>query len=272
MDLPLTPTRVAALLALAPILACLPACSDSDSQGAKVPQKNFSTDSLDDLAPEQAAPPEPPAEEPVVIDQSAPAAAQTEQEREWERERQSQSNYGRTRDRVKTLTNRMQDGAEAEDGLADVRPDEEWAGTHGVRWDMPADWRMAVPSDGRFGQMHIPSQLGAASVAFTRESGAVSELERRVSSMLVDMTGGRVTPRVTDFDALGRPVKMLSSEGSLLDPSGKGGTGETPYQAVRAGIVDLGDTRVLILMWGPEDTVRNHEDRFEAMLRSMSEQ
>jgi hypothetical protein len=266
----LTP-RAAALVALTSALAGQPACSDADSAGAKVPQKNFSTDSLDALAPEPAPTPAPAEPEPTVIDQSAPAAPQTEEEREWERERQSQSNYGRTRDRVKTLTNRMQDGTEAEDGLAATTPDEEWAGTNGVRWDMPADWRMAIPSDGRFGQMHIPSQFGAASVAFTRESGAVGELERRVSSMLVEMTGGRVTPRVANFEVLGRPVRMLSLEGSLLDPSAKGGTGETPFQAVRAGIVDLGDVRVLIVLWGPEDTVRNNEGTFEAMLRNMSE-
>jgi hypothetical protein len=250
-------------------LVGLTACSDSDKGKSPTPAPSFSTDSLDDLAPPQ--PERAPDPDPVVINQTTPAAEQTEQERQWERERQSQSGLGRTRDTVRTLTNRMQDGTEAEDGLAAVTSDEEWVGTNGYIWDMPPDWRMAVPSSGRFGQMLVPSQLGAASVSFNRESGSVAELERRVASMMVAQTGGRVTPRTENIEVLGRPVRVVSLEGSLLDPSAKGGTGETPFQAIRAAIVDLGEARVLIVMWGPEDTVRNNEGQFESMVRNMTQ-
>lgn len=259
-------SRTTLLAAVA--LAGLTACSDSDQGKAPAPAPSFSTDSLDDLAPPQ---PEPTAEpEPVVINQTTPAAEPTEQERQWERERQSQSGLGRTRDTVRTLTNRMQDGTEAEEGLAAVSPDEEWVGTEGFIWDMPADWRMAVPSSGRFGQMQVPSPLGAASVAFNRETGSVADLERRVASMMVSQSGGRITPRTENIEVLGRPVRLVSLEGSLLDPSAKGGTGETPFQAIRAAIVDLGPARALIVMWGPEDTVRNNEGHFEHMIRTMT--
>lgn len=256
---------------LAALLLALPACSDSDGTGAQVPQKNFSTDSLDALAPDEPPPPPRQDPEPTVIDQSAPAPTPTEEERRWERERQSQSTYGRSRDRVKTLTNRMQDGAEAEEGLAAVSPEDEWVGAGGIRWDMPEDWRMAVPAGSRFGQMLVPSPFGAASVVFTRESATVADLERRVGAMLVSLTGGKVSPRTDSFEAAGRTVRTLAAEGSLIDPSAKGGSGETPFQAVRAGIIDLGDARVLILMWGPEDTVRNNEGKFEAMLRNATQ-
>lgn len=259
------------VLALALGLGLLTACSDSSEQ-APIPQHDFSSDSLDSLAPAPDPEADRPADpEPTVIDQSATASEPTEEEREWQRERESQTNYGRTRDRVRSLTNQMQDGADAEDGLAATLPEEEWVGTGGVRWDMPSGWRMAVPSDGRIGQMHIPSQLGAAAVAFTRESGTAAELERRVGGMMVSQTGGRVTPRTENAEILGRRVRILSMEGSLIDPSAKGGTGETPFQAVRAAIVELGDARALIVMWGPEDTVRNNEAKFEAMIRNMSQ-
>lgn len=252
-------------------LGLMTACSDS-TEPAPTAQHEYSTDSLDSLAPPPGED-EGPASEPAttVIDQSAPASEPTEEEREWQRERESQSNYGRTRDRVRSLTNRLQDGTEAEDGLAATLPEEEWVGTGGVRWDMPADWRMAVPSDGRFGQMLVPSRLGDASVSFTRESGPVAELERRVAGMMVSMTGGRVTPRAESIEVAGRPVRTLAMEDSLIDPSAKGGTGETPFQAVRAAIVDLGEARALIVMWGPEDTVRNNEAKFAAMVRGMHE-
>ena len=259
------------VLSLALGLGLLAACSDS-SEPEPIQQHEFSPDSLDSLAPppgQEADRSDDP--EPTVIDQSAPASEPTEEEREWQRERESQTNYGRTRDRVRSLTNQMQDGTEAEDGLAATLPEEEWVGTGGVRWDMPDGWRMAVPSDGRLGQMHIPSQLGAASVAFTRETGSVAELERRVAGMMVSMTGGRVTPRAETQEILGRPVRTLALEGSLIDPSAKGGTGETPFQAVRAAIVDLGEARALIVMWGPEDTVRNNEGKFGSMINGMSE-
>lgn len=264
------PTRLIVTPAVLLSAVALTACSDSSEQPAATPASNYSSDSLDSLAPPRTAEPEP-EEAPMVIDQSSPAAEPTEEEREWVRERESQSNYGRTRDRVQTLTNRLQDGTEAEDGLADVTSEEEWAGTGGLRWDMPADWRMAVPAEGRFGQMLVPSPLGAASVAFTRESATVAELERRVGSMIVSLTGGRVSPRTDSFETLGRPVKTLAMEGTLIDPTAKGGTGETPFAAVRAAIVDLGDARALIVLWGPEDTVRNNEAKFESMVRNVSE-
>lgn len=263
--------RRAAVPALAvPLL--LAACSDSSDDGAPiVPQQNFSSEGLDALAPDDADPAPQPAPEPRVIDQATPPGEPTDDERTWEQERQSQSGMGKARDTVRTLTNRMQDGVEAQDGLAATTPDEEWVGTGGVRWDMPADWRMAMPGQGRFGQMQVPSPLGAAAVAFTRESASVAELERQATAMLVSMTGGRVTPRTESFEVAGRPVRTLAMEGSLVDPTAKGGAGETPFQAVRAAIVDLGDARALIVLWGPEDTVRNNEAKFNAMVRGMRE-
>jgi hypothetical protein len=259
-------------LVLVVAAAGLAACSDSDGNGPEIEQKDFAPDSLDSLAPDEPAPAAAPtAPEPTVIDQSAPASEPTEAEREWERERQSQTNYGRTRDRVKTLTNTMQDGSEAEEGLAAVTPDEEWVGTGGAVWDMPSDWRMAVPASGRFGEMLVPSPLGAALAVFTRESGTVAELERQVSGMVVGMTGERVSPGVQSFEVAGRPVRLLSLNGSLIDPTAKGGTGEKPFSAVRAAIVDLGEARVLIVLSGPEQTVANNEAKFEAMVRGMHE-
>lgn len=264
----------AACLAIA--LALLPACSDSSSDSAKdiVPDKGYGTSSLDALSPEGTEKPAPESaeQEPVVIDQGADGEPREDEDREWTRERESKSLLGRSRDKAKELRTEMQGGTSPENGLADTTAEDEWVGTSGVVWDMPEDWRMAVPSGDRIGEMYVQSPFGAASVAFTKESATVAELERQVSSMLVDQIGGKVKPRTESFDVLGRPVKTLALEGTYVDPSAKSATNEKPFYAVRGAIVDLGDLRVLIVMWGPEDTVRAAEGKFEAMIKDMKEE
>ena len=113
---------------------------------------------------------------------------------------------------------------------------------------------------------------GAASVAFTKETASVEELERQAAAMLVSPSGGRVTPRVETLEVLGKPVKLLALEGTYIDAGDKGGGNEKPFYAVRAAVVDLGVTRVLIVMWGPEDTVTQNEGKFTAMIKGMKDE
>ncbi|MFK7884455.1 MAG: hypothetical protein AB8F26_09780 [Phycisphaerales bacterium] len=254
-------------------LAALSACSDSSSSNSKdiVPDSGYGTDGLDSLGsgttPEPVAEPEP--EEPVIIDQSAQTPNEDE-EREWQKERESQSLLGRSRDKAKTLRNSIQGGTdEPEGGLAATTPDEEWVGTSGWEWDMPESWQMAIPAGGRFGEMYISSPTGAASVAFTKETRTVAELERQVGSIVVDLIGSKVTPKVTQQEVQGLPVKILALEGTYVDPSAKGGRNEKPFYAVRSAIVDLGDYRVLVTLLGPESTVFNNAGKFDAMIEGM---
>ncbi len=195
-----------------------------------------------------------------------------DEERDWARERESQSLLGRSRDKAKTLRNSIQGGTdEPENGLAATTPEEEWVGTGGWAWDMPEGWRIAIPGSGRFGEMYIPSDFGAATVTFTRDDAPVSQIERRVGSMVVDLIGSKVTPKVSVFDVNGIAVKTLSLEGTYIDPSGKGGGNEKPFYAVRGAIVDLGTSRAVIVLLGPEQTVMNSTPAFERMVRGMYE-
>ncbi|MEM9372726.1 MAG: hypothetical protein AAGA55_03705 [Planctomycetota bacterium] len=257
------------------VFAGIAGCSDSSSSdsGDIVPDSGYGTEGLDALGGNETEPAEPESKEPdpVVIDQGGVEDdGMVEEARDWERERESQSLLGRSRDKAKTLRNSIQGGTEEpENGLAVTRPDEEWVGTGGWAWDMPQGWRMAVPGSGRFGEMYVASDFGAATVTFERDRGAVAELERRVGSMVVDLIGSRVTPRVSSFDVGGLPVKLLSLEGTYIDPSGKGGGNEKPFYAVRGAIVDLGDERAVVVLVGPETTVTNHAERFENMIRGM---
>lgn len=250
----------------------LAGCSESSSSSKDVvPDSGYGTEGLDSLGSGSAPEPEA-ADEPVEIDQSTPQAedAESEEDREWTKARESQSLLGRSRDKAKTLRNDIQGGTNApEEGFALTNPDEEWVATGGWVWDMPEDWQMAIPASGRFGEMYVPSQLGAASVAFTRETDTVAQLERRVGSMLVDMIGSKVAVRTESDTVGGLAVKTLGLEGTYVDPSAKGGSNEKPFYAVRAAIIDLGEARALIVLWGPEQTVINNENAFASMIRGM---
>jgi hypothetical protein len=247
-------------------------CSDSSSQSKDVvPDSGYGTDSLDALSPggQQPAPAPTADDDPVTIDQGSTTPAE-DQERDWIKERESQSLLGRSRDKAKDLRNDLQGGTDGPDnGFAATTEEDEWVGTTGYRWDMPDGWKMAIPGSGRFGEMYIQSDFGAATVAFTKEDGTVAELERRVAGMLVDMIGSKITPKTESLEVDGRSVKLLSLEGTYIDPSSKGGANEKPFYAVRGAVIDLGTTRVLVVLWGPEDTVKRNESKFSAMIKGM---
>lgn len=254
-------------------LGMLPACSDSSGSSSKdiVPDSGFGTDGLDTLGGAKAPEPVETEDEPVVIDQGTGDGAEAvDEDRDWERERESQSLLGRSRDKAKTLRNSIQGGTdEPENGLAVTRDEDAWVGTGGWAWDLPDAWQMAIPGSGRFGEMYIKSDFGAATVTFTKDSATVAQLERQIGSMVVDLIGSKVTPKVKEFEAEGMAVKLLSLEGTFVDPSAKGGSNEKPFYAVRGAIIDMGSSRVMIVMLGPENTVMNNSGVFEAMVKGM---
>lgn len=250
---------------LAAIVLLAPGCSDSSSSTPATPANDIDTSYLDELEREQAPEPDPvhEAEEaPIEIAQSA----QTDEERQWEAERGSRSTLGKTRDRAKNLANRIQDGTTPDNGIAFTRSEDEYAKSSGYRWDMPEDWRMAVPSSGHFAEMYINHPLGNASVAFSKEQGSVQDVIRSLQSTLVNDFGGRTKADTTTKTILGLPVTFVDIKGTYVDPAGKGGRNESPFYAIHAAIVELESTRILINMWGPEDTVAQSSGMFNAML------
>ena len=148
--------------------------------------------------------------------------------------------------------------------------EDEYASASGIRWDMPADWRMAVPAQGRFAEMLIQNPLGNASVSFTTESKTVRDLTRQLEAEIVDPMGGRSRARTTNETILGHPVTFAELTGTYLDPGSKGSANERVFYAMRAAIYDLGDERVLVKMWGPESTIERAARDFETMIRGAS--
>jgi len=195
-----------------------------------------------------------------------------DEQREWEAERQSQSLLGRSRDKAKGLRDQIQGSTEPEEGLASTLSDEEYAASSGLRWEMPEDWRMAVPSQGRFAEMYIQSRLGNASVSFSKESDAVRDLVRQMQREIIDPMGGRSRAQTTDKVIAGHTVQIVDLQGTYLDPGAKGGTNEQIFYSMHAAIFDLGQTRILIKMWGPEDTVKLNTRLFDAMIVETSTQ
>jgi len=264
----LRPASLLASATLAMILLFAPGCSESPSSAPPPPADEIDTSYLDELEREQAPEPEPQtltAEEPVEITRGTP----TEEERQWQSEPGSRSTLGKTRDRAKDLANQIKDGTSPDNGIAFTRSDEEYANSSGYRWDMPEDWRMAVPSSGHFAEMYINNPLGNASVVFSKEQGSTQELTRLLQSMLVRDIGGRTRADSTTKTILGLPVTTLDLKGTYVDPSGKGGGNESPFYAIHAVIIELPDARILINMWGPEDTIAQNTGRFDAMIERM---
>jgi hypothetical protein len=196
----------------------------------------------------------------------------TEEEREWERERESQSLYGRSRDKARDLRDEIQGGTKPGEGIAITLSDEEYASNSGLRWEMPEDWSMAVPYRGQFAQMYIKNALGNASVSFTEETGSVRDLVRTMQGQFVDSMGGRTRAKTVDKTIAGYPVQIVDLDGTYIDPGAKGGSNEQIFYAMHAAIFDLGDSRILIQMWGPQDTVNQSTRLFDSMIDQTTKQ
>ncbi len=268
--IPLRHTLLCTSLLVA-LIALAQGCSDSEPEPA-TPTNAIDSSYLDDLAAANAPAEEPAAEEidePVEITQSATTE---DEERQWHAERGSKSTLGKARDRAKDLTNRLNNGTDAENGIASTYADEEYASAGGYRWDMPADWRMTVPTGNEFAGMYITNRLGNASVSFTKESGSVSDIIRQLSSTLVSDSGSRNRPDKSTKTIMGLPVTVIDMTGTYINPAGKGGRNESPFYAMHAVIFELPDTRILINLWGPEDTVAQSIPAFDAMIAQMQKE
>lgn len=195
-----------------------------------------------------------------------------DEEREWERERDSQSLLGRSRDKASDLRDQIQGGTSPSDGLAYTLSDEEYASSSGLRWKMPEGWSMAVPPRGQFAEMYIKNALGNASVSFTKETGSVRDIVRIMQGQFVDTMGGRSRAKTDDKSIAGFPVQIVDLDGTYLDPGAKGGTNEQIFYAMHAAIFDLGESRIVIKMWGPQDTVNLNTRAFDSMIDETNQQ
>tara|TARA_R110000868_G_scaffold241497_1_gene496104 strand:+ start:81899 stop:82732 length:834 start_codon:yes stop_codon:yes gene_type:complete len=206
--------------------------------------------------------------EPELDDAEASDAGEPEgdEEREWEKERESQSLFGRSRDKASDLRDKIQGGTSPSDGLAYTLSEEEYASSSGLRWEMPEGWSMAVPPRGQFAEMYIKNALGNASVSFTKETGSVRDIVRIMQGQFVDSMGGRTRAKTEDKTIAGYPVQIVDLDGTYIDPGAKGGSNEQIFYAMHAAIFDLGESRIVIKMWGPQDTVNLSTRAFDSMI------
>lgn len=274
MKTPRTVASTITVLALITLAGC-GGGSDSGSENAVAPDYQADTSYLDDLAEDKGIDTsEPDPAEPVEIDQTQIAAEPEndykDEDREWVEEDGSKSLLGRARDRGKDIRDQIQGGTEPENGIANTTYDEEYAQAAGFAWDMPEDWRMAVPSAGHFGEMFIKHPLGNASVVFEKTEWNSSQTKRELQKYITDMFGS--SDAHTSIKTVnGFSVTIFDLEGTYIDPSGKGGRNESPFYAIHAALIELPTTKVLIRMWGPQDTVNQNKAKFDKMIENMYE-
>lgn len=272
-----TPRTIASTLSVS-ILIALAGCgggSDSDSKSAVAPDYEADTSYLDGLAADKGIDTsDPVADEPIEIDQTQIAAepekTYEDEDREWVEEDGSKSIFGRSRDKARDQRNAIQGGTEPENGIANTTYDEEYAQAAGFAWDMPEDWRMAVPSSGHFAEMLVQHPLGNASVVFEKTEWNAAQTKRELQKYIIS-TFGSTDARTSTKSVRGFSVTMFDLEGTYIDPSGKGGRNESPFYAIHAALIELPTTKVLIRMWGPQDTVNQNKAKFDAMIEKMYE-
>lgn len=257
------------------ILARCGGGSESSSADAVSPDYEADTSYLDGLAEDQGIDTsEPEASQPAEIDQTQISAEDDrryeDEEREWVEEEGSKSLLGRARDSARDKRDAIQGGTEPENGIANTTYDEEYAQAAGFAWDMPEGWRMAVPSSGHFAEMYIQNPLGNASVVFEKTDMNASKTHRDLKKYITD-TFGSSSPKTSTKMVMGHQVTIFDLEGTYIDPSGKGGRNESPFYAIHAALIELPTTKVLIRMWGPQDTVNQNKSKFDAMIEKMYE-
>jgi hypothetical protein len=258
------------------LLITLAGCGGSDSSSEAVtPDYEPDTSYLDDLAADKGIETLEP-EEPVEIDQTEIATQQEPEEtykdedREWTEEEGSKSLLGRSRDRARDMRDAIQGGTDPENGIANTTYDEEYAQAAGFAWNMPEDWRMAVPSANHFAEMFIQNPLGNASVVFEKTTKDSMQTKRDLQRYITD-TFGSSDAKTSNKTIMGFPVTIFELEGTYIDPSGKGGRNENPFYAIHAALIELPTTKVLIRMWGPQDTVNRNKAKFNTMIEKMYE-
>lgn len=257
-------------------LITIPACGDSSgSANSKPVTPDYEPDTsyLDGLAEDKGIETNEPEPKPVEIDQTKVGEDDpeyTDEDREWVKEEGPKSVFGRSRDKARDVTQKIQGGTEPEEGIANTVYDEEYAQAAGFAWDMPTDWRMAVPSSGHFAEMYIQHPLGNASVVFSKTAENAAQIKRALQANITD-TFGSSGARTSTKTVKGFTVTIFDLEGTYIDPSGKGGRNESPFYAIHAALIELPTTKVLIKMWGPQDTVKQNTGKFDAMIEKMYE-
>lgn len=271
----MTPTPYITIACTLTTLLALSACGGSDASSDQSAAQDYEPDTsyLDDMARDKGIETDRTEPEPVETAQDTPTAQDntpSDEQREWVEEEGAKSIFGRSRDKARDIRNDISGGTEPEEGIANTTYDEDYAQAAGFAWDMPDGWRMAVPSANSFAEMYIQNPLGNASVVFTKTTESTTQTKRTLEQYITD-TFGSTSTRTSTKEVMGHTVTIFELEGTYIDPAGKGGRNENPFYAIRAALVELPTTNVLIRMWGPQDTINQNKPKFDAMINNMYE-
>lgn len=209
--------------------------------------------------------PAPEAVEPAEGDEAA------EEPEELTAARTSQSTFGRTRDRAREVRNEITGGATTEAPLAEMGMDPTLRAA-GLVWALPEGWAQAIPVEGGvLAEAVVPHPLGNARLTVREDRQPAERALEAIGRRVLDEVGDPVRARPEAIEVAGLRVLRLGAEGTVLEASGRGG--EQPFWAVRAAAVEReGRATVVVLLVGPEDTVRASEAVWEAMIEGMEQE
>ncbi len=250
----------------------LPACSDREPEEARPALDSSYLESLEEDTKPKRAPapppePEPAAEEPADDDESP----DDDEERELRAQRESRSSLGRTRDMARDTRNQLSGGATTNSRLADTGYDEHWIEVRDFHWDVPEAWSIAIPNNPQIkGELVIESSLGNASALFYEVSGDPQNALRQVAATMLDDLGSPQRPRPAREQIAGATVHRIAVSGTYTDPANRSAR-EQPFWALRAIAIEIDERTTLVAtLRGPQQTVEQHDARWDGMIEGMT--
>lgn len=140
--------------------------------------------------------------------------------------------------------------------------------------DVPGTWQSEPPgSSMRVAELAIPGTMPGRLIVYFfghGQGGSPAANIARWSGQFSDASGGPVEPRVSRLEAAGIPITVARFEGNYARGIGTGaGAPQRVDQILVAAILERDSGNVIIQLFGPADTIRDHEASFDYFLRSL---
>ena len=140
--------------------------------------------------------------------------------------------------------------------------------------DIPASWHSVAPgSSMRVVELAIPgSKPGRLIVYFfgRGQGGSPAANIVRWQSQFSSADGQPVEPHLTRMEAAGIPITLARFEGDYARGIGTGsGAPQRADHILIAAVLERASGNVIIQLFGPSATIRDHESSFDRFLRSL---
>jgi len=153
------------------------------------------------------------------------------------------------------------------------------AETRPVQWlhletAVPAHWQEQAPgSSMRLAQYLIPGETDAAQGMFIvyyfgrGQGGSAAANIARWQSQFSTPEGAPVEPAVDAFETGGLMITRARLDGSYARGIGMGPQGAAlPNQTLIAAVVESGDQRIILQLYGPTETIERETDGFDQLI------